>query len=322
MLAPTLPLETDAAAPSGNGAELTDDYIYLTGRPTLRQFLNFVRNRSAQGHRADVGALTDEWRAAAACLTKLEKSEAGWADHPVIEDLPSSLDAQRDEFLRQPLVQHGFNTLPTQLGMVELDRLVVYQHHIDLGHCERLKQRLGLSPDAAAIFRLCLPADPTPPPARWARAHRDTYVFASPSNDLRFLGVMPLESENVTGCTSPGTLAGVVGLAVGFGSNFLSLISAYDRLILHNGSHRAYTLRSMGITHAPCIIQHVYSREELNLVASSAVTNRPELFVRQPRPPLLKDYFDSSLHQIIPVVRRLRQVTVKFQIEESYVPAV
>ncbi len=132
---------------------------------------------------------------------------------------------------------------------------------------------------------------------------------------------MPLQTEQVVGYPPPGTLVGVVGVAVGFGSNFLSVISAYDRLILHNGSHRAYALRDLGITHAPCIIQHVYSREELNVVAASAVAERPDVFVKQPRPPLLKDYFDPKLRKIIPVIRRLRQVTVKFQVDEAYVPA-
>jgi len=72
-------------------------------------------------------------------------------------------------------------------------------------------------------------------------------------------------------------------MAVGFGSNFLSIIGASDQLILHNGSHRAYALRDLGITHATCVIQHIYSREELNVVASSAVAERPDVFVRQPR---------------------------------------
>jgi len=80
-------------------------------------------------------------------------------------------------------------------------------------------------------------------------------------------------------------------------------------------------LRDLGITHAPCIIQQVYSREELNVVASTAVNAQPDLFVRHPRPPMLKDYFDPKLRKIIPVIRRLRQVTLKFQVDEAFVPA-
>ena len=72
-----------------------------------------------------------------------------------------------------------------------------------------------------------------------------------------------------------------MGVAVGFGSNFMSAIYAENRLILHNGSHRAYTLRALGHTHAPCVIQHVYSREELNVIASTAVADRPDVFLGQ-----------------------------------------
>ena len=312
-------LETDAPAETSH--EILDDYVYLIGRPTLRAFLSFVRNRSPDGRRADLGALTDEWRAAASHLLTLEKTEAGCADHPAIQPLPDRLVPLRERFMRDPLVEHGFNTVPSQVGMVELERLVVYQHHIDLSHVATLKDKLGPSPNEEAIFRLCLPFERDQPPAKWARVHRDTYVFNSPSNDLRFLGAMPLSSEQVADYPPPGVLVGAVGLAVGFGSNFLSVINAFDRLIVHNGSHRAYALRDLGQTHAPCVIQHVYSREELNLIASSAVAARPDVFVGQKRPPMLKDYFDPKLRKIIPVIRRLRQVTVKFQVDEGYVPA-
>src|ERR1051326_3416426 len=257
--------------------EIVDDYIYLIGRPTLRQFLSFVKNRTLNGRRADAGALTDEWRAAASHIAKLEKSEADCADRPVIQPLPAHLEKLREQFMRDPLVQHGFNTVPTQLGVVELDRLVVYQHHIDLAYVGSLKKRIGHEPREEQIFRLCLPFDHPTPPAKWARLHHDTHALTSPSDALRFLGAMPLDSENVAGYPPPGTLAGVVGLAVGFGSNFLSIISAYARLILHNGSHRAYALRDLGVTHAPCLIQHIYSREELNVIAASAVAERPDV---------------------------------------------
>lgn len=311
--------ETDLAVETNH--EILDDYIYLIGRPTLRAFLSFVRHRSPNGRRADVGALVDEWRAAASHITKLEKSEAACADNPAIQPLPSQLEPLQQQFMRNPLVQQGFNTVPTQIGVVELDRLVVYQHHIDLSYVRLLKEKLGPTPNEEEIFRLCLPPEAPRPPVKWARTRRDTYVFTSPSNDLRFLGAMPLAPENVNDQPPVGSLVGVVGVAVGFGSNFLSIISAYDRLILHNGSHRAYTLRELGITHAPCIIQHVYSREELNLIASTAVAERPDVFVKQPRPPMLKDYFEPKLRKVVPVIRRLRQVTVKFETDEAYVPA-
>jgi len=36
---------------------------------------------------------------------------------------------------------------------------------------------------------------------------------------------------------------------------------------------------------------------------------------------MLRDYFDPALHLTMPVYRRLRQVIVRFEIEENAVPA-
>ena len=115
--------------------------------------------------------------------------------------------------------------------------------------------------------------------------------------------------------------AGVIRAAVGDITNFLNAIHAENRLILNNGSHRAFALREIGVTHAPCIIQYVSSREELDVVAPTAVRKNPAVFLEHPRPALLKDYCDPELRTIIPSRRRLRQVTVKFQVEEGYIPA-
>jgi hypothetical protein len=143
----------------------------------------------------------------------------------------------------------------------------------------------------------------------------------SPSNDLRFLGAMRLQAGHITNYPPPGTLAGVVGLAVGFGSNFLNALYVEHRLILNNGSHRAFALRELGVTHAPCIIQLISSREELDVVASDRVRRCPDCYLRNPRPSVLKDYFNPKLRKIVPVHRRLRQVSVKFEVDEAYVPA-
>jgi hypothetical protein len=116
-------------------------------------------------------------------------------------------------------------------------------------------------------------------------------------------------------------MVGVVGLAVGFGTNFLNAVYIENRLILNNGSHRAYALRDMGVTHVPCIVQHASSRAELELVGSRFVRRDPDYYLKHPRPPMVKDYFDPQLRKIVPVHRRLRQVTVKFEVDEAFVPA-
>ena len=305
--------ETDARAAEAS--------IYLLGRPTLRQYLRFIGQRAVHNGAPYEGALTSEWRAAAEHLRTIEKDEGGIADYPAVAALGPRLQVLRDELLKNPLIVHGFNTVPCSIGIVELDRLVVYQYHIDLSHVRGIKERIGPEPGEEDVFRLCLPSVQSNPPVKWSRMRPDRFVFISPSNDLRYIGPLPLQPGNLVGFPTPERLAGVVGLAVGFGSNFLNAIHAENRLILNNGSHRAFALRELGVTHAPCIIQYVSSREELDVLGPDKVRERPDEFLKRPRPPLLKDYFNPKLRKIIPTHRRLRQVTVKFEVHESYIPA-
>src|SRR5204862_1859971 len=129
----------------------------------------------------------------------IEKHEAGCADHPPINkiEINSKYEPLLIEFLKDPLIRNGFNTVPTEVAMVELDRLVVYQKHIDLTFVRQLKKQLGPAPGDEAVFRACLSHDQPRPPVKWSRGRGESFVFLSPSNDLRFLGAMPLTSGHL-----------------------------------------------------------------------------------------------------------------------------
>jgi len=300
---------------------LMDEYVYLAGRPPLRDYHHFM-TEWARHSKTDLRRLTAEWRAAAARVEGLETQEAGIADDPVIAPLADHLEPLRAEVLNDPLFQQAFGTVPADIAVVELDRLVVYQKHVNVSYAPQVEGRLGSAPTEEDIFRVCLPFDHPQPVVRWMRSHHNTYVFFSPSNDLRFLDSAVLDFTQIFGYTPPGAVSAVVALMVGFGSNFLNAIHVENRLILNNGSHRAFGLRRMGLTHAPCIVQHVPSREELKAIASSALQRNLDLCLRHARPPMLKDYLDPELRTLVQVPRRLRQVRVKFELDEADVPAV
>ena len=328
VVTPTLqpqPEGTRGPDPTGDGASPDDrqagaaETLYLKGRPTLSSYIRFARSHAVNP--PGKGELTEEWQAANEVVRALEREEAGIADGPARLQLGPEYEPLLIEFLKDPLIHFGFNTVPTEVVMVELDRLVVYQKHIDLSFVPQLEQALGPSPGREEIFRTCLPFDHPKPPVKWSKVKRNQFVFMSPSNDLRFLGTVPLESRHLTGVLPRGSLVGMVGIAVGFGSNFMNAIYAEGRIILNNGSHRAYTLRKLGFTHAPCIVQHTASRDQLEVVGASDIGEERELYLGHPRPPMLKDYFDPRLHRVFQVRRRLRQIRVKFEIDEHSVPA-
>src|SRR5712671_107553 len=214
----TLEVESNvtlASEPKGVEAsppDAADENLYLNGRPTMKDFIRYVRNHAV--HSPGEGTLVEEWQAANDVVRALEKDEAGCADHAPINkiEVNSKYEPLLIEFLKDPLIRNGFNTVPTEVAMVELDRLVVYQKHIDLTFVRQLQNKLGPAPTEEEIFRTCLPYNHPSPPVKWTLVHQDKAIAVSPSNDLRFLGTMALEAENITDYPPPGTLAGVLGL--------------------------------------------------------------------------------------------------------------
>jgi hypothetical protein len=133
------------------------------------------------------GALAAEWRAANDHLRKLEIDEAGWADKPEIKAVPGSQDQFAKEVYADPMFQRSFQVVPTDIGIVQLDRLVVFQKWINLTYVRSLQAGLGKKPSDDEIFRFCLSVKHPHPPVRVAQTAANSFTFISPSNDFRFV---------------------------------------------------------------------------------------------------------------------------------------
>ena len=315
------PQQSLATTTDQMSATVVDQHVFLRGRPPLTQFLDFVMNEAVDGDKLDRGRLASDWRDANDRLRELESEEAGHADSPTIEPLPPELLAVQERLLADPILQRVFNIVPVSIGLVNLDTLVVFQKHINLAHVSRIQNGLGTAPTPEQVIACCLPFEHVQPPVQLRRIANNAYAFVSPSDDLRFLEGTLLAPTQISEHTPYGPVTGVVALMVGFGTNYLNAISVENRLILNNGSHRAYALRDLGLTQAPCLIQHVSRREELDALTNSLEPD-PDLYLKSSRPPLLKDYFDEQLRKVIAVPRKLRQITVAFHIQQVDVPAI
>jgi hypothetical protein len=299
-----------------NKLATTDEEIWLLGQPPLSDYLSYVRHWVVGGENLDPRALCDEWREANDYYYELEQKEAGIADQVECRDLDPALAPLAEQVMATPRFRRAFDRLPTRFAMVELDRLVTFQPHVTCRFVDSLKSRLGPAPGPEDLFRFCLPLERPEASVQVRRAGSRRYIFTCDSNDLRFLEPMLLGAERIRDFASFGPVGSVVALVVGFGSNFLNAISADNRLILHNGYHRAYTMRAMGITHAPCIIQTVTRRDELALTAAEAVNETPAFYLKAARPPLLKDFFDPRIRKVLPVHRARKMVEVSYEIRE------
>ena len=297
-----------------------DNHVFLVGRPPFNEFLGVVTSKAEFENEPDLTALSNEWRSANDHIKELEEHEKGLVESPTIDDPPKELGGSVQKVLDDPIFLKSFQVVAPAIKMVELDTLVVFQKHINLSYVESLKAMLGEQPTQEIIFKFCLPYDHPMPPATALRIGQNAFTFISPSTDLRLLEPVLFEGSQISEYRPSGPISKVLGLVVGFGSNFLNAIYANNRLVLNNGSHRAYALRDLGVTHVPCIIQKITRRDELDVIASGDFKEKPERYLDEIRPPLLKDYFDEKLRKIMPVKRTNRQVRFVIQMEATDVP--
>lgn len=291
-------------------------YRLLLGRYPLGDYLRVARADSPNSTNLDRRLLADEWRAAHDHFREVERSETGIADDPLIEQLPEPLQRLAQEVMGDPVFQTTFEIAPVAIQLVQLDKLVVFQKTINLSHIRRIQESLGDRPTAQDVFRHCFPLHSEQAPVRISRPSPNSFVFSSPSYDLRFLDCTLLAPEQLRGYEPRGIIAGAITVAMGFAVNCLYAVHCENRLILHNGCHRAYALREMGIRQVPCAIWEISRRAELSAIGDPEVVAHPELFLRSPRPPLLKDYFDPRLCKTIQTHIRERQIKVSFSLDK------
>ena len=285
--------------------------VWLLGQPHLSDYLSFVRDKVVDGDRLRPRLLADEWRVANDLYYDLEQQEAGIADGADCLPLPRRLAPLARKVLRDRYFVESFDTLPVEIRMVELARLVVSQSNIGCGFADKLQRQLPDPSDMEALFHFCLPLERPQPPVRVRKSGKDRYVFTSPSTDFRLHPPTILQPTQVEGLKSFGPVASILAFAVGFGSNFLSVVRSDERLLLQNGYHRAFALLSAGVTHAPAVVQTVTRKDELRLAASDDVVEDPAFYFRAARPPLLRDFLDPRLGKRL--LARAMQTTIEIE---------
>lgn len=297
----------------------SQEEIWLLGQPPLSRYLDFVEGTVVDGENADRAALIEEWCRANDYYQELERTEAGIANEAGYRELDPALAALAIQVKAHPRFRRAFDTLPTELAMVELDRLIVYQKHVTRDFVDGLMTRLGPAPDPVRLFQFCIPLGVPDTPVEIRRVGSHRYVFRCESTDFRYHEPTLLRHEQVSGYESSGPISGIVGLVVGFGSNFLNVVRVGKRMMLNNGYHRACALRALGVTHVPCIVQTAKRADEVDISVRSDVAQRSEFYFESARPPLLKDFFDPKIRKLLPIRRRTRQIEVSFEVKDYLV---
>ena len=295
----------------------SDHLLCLMGVSRLAGFINFVQERTVAGRERDKGDLADAWRQSAKVFEALQTTEAGIADAPQVLPLPAMLQAHVKKLAKLAHFQHTFSAVPVAFGMVELDKLVVYQQHIMGLAVKKMTDALAAPLSDAALAGLCLPLKSADAGFKVALEEDGRFIFVSDSHDARFQGAQLLKPSDVKGLKVNGHSQAVVALSVGFTTNVLNVVRYGKRMVLNNGYHRAFALRQMGVTHAPCLIQVCAHWEDVGLVGSSEIVNNGPVYFSSARPPLLKDYANPELTRTFPAKRIRKEIRLSYEVDTA-----
>ncbi len=299
----------------GSALAASETELWLRGQPPLHHYLDYVMENAITETPLDRAHLIKKWGVANDRYAELETTENGFPDKIQVSRCPSSLVTKISAIENTAPFKRTFNSVPTRFAMVELDRLIVTQPHINLKQVIRLKAQLCPNPSPDDLFDFCFPLSSQLAPVKVRKIGAQRYQFWSPSSDFRFQEATLLPADQHSTQKALGAIGAILGIAVGFGPNFLSAIQHENRLVLDNGHHRAYALRDLGLTHAPCIIETVTRVDELAVVASQEVADNPAFYFKAARPPVLKDFFDPEIYEPVRIHRTSRIVEVSFEVK-------
>lgn len=299
----------------------SEEELYLLGVNRLAQFIDFVQHRTAGGNLLDEADIADQWRCAADRYIDLQKKAPATPPMPEILELEPQTQTHVDALVKLPQFQRVFSSVPISFGLVALDALIVYQHSITLSTVKAIRDSLPQIMTPAALAATCLPLDVTKADFQSHRLTKREFIFHSNSHDMRFLGAQLIEPALVPNLVADGFTSAVVALSVGFSSNVLNVIRYQNRMVLNNGYHRAYALRSLGVTHVPCVIQVCRHWEDVGLAGASEMSQNSDLYFSSQRPPLFKDYFDPNLTSRYTTMRQRRQIQLKIEIDSKKILA-
>lgn len=284
---------------------------YLFAFATRHEVINYVRTQGTAAERERLPEIIRRWETAQARIAQLQPQEATTMSGVSITNVPPEFTGLIEQYATDPLFQRSFAALPASIRLVEVDRVVAAQRTVNLDYVGRLKERLGPDPSFDSLLALCAAPQRNMDTIRHLEVAPNTHVFSSKNSDVRYLGSFmkeDLTAEEMGFAEGGGIPVAAVISFIGYGTAPISAFEVNGRCVLGNGFHRAYALRSMGITQIPMVVQTCTN--PMFEFPPNLVGIPREYLLGSPRPSLLRDFFDPDLAINLEIRDRIRTVTV------------
>jgi hypothetical protein len=290
---------------------------YMYGAVTQIELKNFLEIQSVDSESRKQEIRT-AWQAAVATFEELRRAEAGVPETIATRPLSAEHAGAAETLRADASFANTFSNYPCSFEEVEIDKLVASQRSVHVEYVDYLTARYNEGP--RNLFDFCLSPAQDVPPISIGRTAANAFTLSSENPGLRFLGVTeePYHPGMMQTETPGGQAVRVIMLALGFGFATANVYRIGQRMILNNGFHRLYALRRLGITHAPVVVQQI-THPEVEL--PPAITELPrEHLVENPRPGLMKDFFDDRLTCLVTQRGFIKAVHVGWAANESMIP--
>jgi hypothetical protein len=283
---------------------------YLYAFATQHEVNSYIRTQCTEAERLRLPEILDRWVSLQPEVAELQLREFAVANNVEMVDVPVAFAETIEHYANDDRFRTSF-PLASHIRMVEVDNLVAAQRTVNLEYVDRLKQRLGSTPSFESLLALCVAPQREMDHIRHLEVGQNTHVFSSKNADVRYLGSFMKEDltpEEVGVAAGGGIPVMAVVSFIGYGSAPVNAFVFNGRCILNNGFHRAYALRSMGITHIPMVLQTCTNPA---LEVPPIVAGLPrEYLLGAARPVLMKDFFKPDFVVGLEVRKRLRAVTL------------
>lgn len=304
------------APPVGEGGAgaadgVAEEELFLFAFATQAEVLRHVRSETAAEDRGRVAEILDAWQNRQARVLVLVEREAGLPDRMRTEPLPPETQERLARIAAHPLFQKTFQEHPVTFEFVDLDTLVAPQRTVNLAYARGLAAALPTPPTLDDLITLCLePERAAAPPVQHLEEQPNVHMFSSPSADLRFLNSAARDTapEDLTLAESGGLPRSTVLSFVGYGCASINAYRVGRRLLLNNGFHRVYALRSRGVRRIPVVVQEINDpHRELPPVVMGMPTS---YLIHDRRPVLVKDFFEPGFTVSLRARKRIRAIKV------------
>jgi hypothetical protein len=293
---------------------------YLFAFAPQAEVLQHVRTQSLKEDQEFLPSILAAWGELQPRVADLLQREVGLADKIHIADVPDAHNARLAAFAADPLFQKTFQTLPSTFALVEVDKLIAPQRTVNLDYVKRLSKSFPQAPTAQELLEICVAPTRSMDPIQHLELGPNMHVFSSPNSDIRLLGsfLKKLTPEDSQYALMGGLPAAAIITFVGYGGSPINVLHAGSRVVLNNGFHRVFALRSLGVKEIPVVMQEV---RNVQLEFPQVVAGLPrEYLLGAPRPVMMKDYFEPDFAITLRVQERIRLVTLGLSSSQHDVP--